>query len=173
VSDPFDVNWKSNHPCSITFFDNSSFSEQTQQAVNAWNGAKCSDNLSHVHFMGAFMLPDITIVNTCIQDASISGSTTKNDDGTFTIALNVFILDGFLTNPRDSCTSDYPRDPGYVQTVIAHELGHTIGLDHNLTGGSGALMVEGLRDVHFVCGTSAPTSAEMTPICAQYPNPCH
>jgi hypothetical protein len=85
------------------------------------------------------------------------------------IVFNPPNLDGNPKAPLPECRSNYPPRNArhHLLSTAAHEVGHALGLEHNQFDRA-ALMYPGIQQF-FVCGTSAPTSDELTTIAILYP----
>lgn len=79
-------------------------------AVNMWNGYK-SGVIRKVGFLNAGV--DVTIYDYTKKDTNIIGETSNVRN----MYLNKYVLDGVNSSWRDS--------------IIAHEIGHALGLEHN------------------------------------------
>lgn len=79
--------------------------------------------------------------------------------GRFVIDLNIFYLDGDPV--RLDCPSYYPplSATKLGQCVAAHEIGHVVGLAHNVAD-KVALMWSVPTTCRFLCGTVGPTADE-------------
>ena len=161
--------------CGIPYFINSRFQDAILAAMGEW------------HATGYFNFVQGTAnnatVSTFVDDCDVAdgyiGLTTYDArvllDGTVRIVstttkFNIHILDGDPT--RAGCDSFYPPKESHhnLVDVAAHEIGHTLGFDHN-PWDLVALMSPDLNS-YFVCGTQGPTADETNMLPTVYISAC-